>query len=244
MIDIHCHILPGVDDGAKDLQEARAMLAAELTSGVDKLFMTPHFYPDEVSVDDFLLTRENAWAQMKTDLIGKEQQQIRLGAEVHYCRQLLDLDLRKVTLGDSDYLLLELPSWNYPAFAVQIVEELQGDGIIPILAHVERCSYFREDSQLLKRLVDMGALAQVSAAALNDRKDKNFARACLEHHLAQIVASDAHNMTGRKPCMDLMNRLPEALRQQYAMCSEAVWNNELTPYIRATAVKKAFFGYR
>lgn len=244
MIDIHCHILPGVDDGAKDLQEARAMLVAELTSSVDKLFMTPHFYPDEVSVDDFLLTRENAWARMKTDLIGKEQQQIRLGAEVRYCRQLLDLDLRKVTLGGSDYLLLELPGRHYPSFAVQIVEELQGAGIIPILAHVERCAYFREDPRLLKRLVDLGALAQVSAAALSDRKDRNFARACLEHNLAQIIASDAHNMGGRKPCMDVLEHLPEELRQLHESCCNAVWNNELTPYLRATAVKKTFFGYR
>lgn len=241
MIDIHCHILPGVDDGAKDLSESKAMLAAQRAVGVDRLFLTPHFYPEEMSMDDFLTARERAWAQLGT---LEKLPQLRLGAEVRYCRQLLELDLRKVTLGDSDYLLLELSGRHYPSFAVQILEELLGDGYLPILAHVERCSYFREDPQLLKRLVDLGALAQVSASALFDRKDKNFARSCLEHGLAHIVASDAHNMSGRKPCMELVNRLPRELVQLHGDCCEAVWNNELPLYMRATALKKTFFGYR
>ena len=241
MIDIHCHILPGVDDGAKDLSESKAMLAAQRAAGVDRLFLTPHFYPEKMSMDDFLTARQNAWAQLGA---LEDLPQLRLGAEVRYCPQLLDLDLRKVTLGDSDYMLLELPGRRYPSFAVQIVEELQGKGIIPILAHVERCAYFREDPQLLQRLVDLGALAQVSAEALFDRADKKFAQTCLMHNLAQIIASDAHNMTGRKPCMDQLERLPEELRQLHAVASEAVWNNEMIPYMRATAVKKTFFGYR
>lgn len=241
MIDIHCHILPGVDDGAKDLSVAQEMLAAQQAIGVDRLFATPHFYPEEMSLEEFLTARQNAWVQM--DPLN-ELPQIRLGAEVRYCRELLELDLRTLTLGDSDYLLLELPGRHYPSFTVQIVEELLGDGIIPVFAHVERCAYFREDPQLLKRLVELGAMAQVSAAALIDRKDKNFARACLEHHLAQIVASDAHNMTGRKPCMDILDDIPEELRQIHEICTEAIWNHELPPYLRATAVKKTFLGYR
>lgn len=244
MIDIHCHILPGIDDGAKDLSEALAMLAVQGASGVDRLYLTPHFYPEEVSLDEFLTARASALARLESERSGEELPQIRPGAEVRYCRQLLDLDLRKVTLGDSDYLLLELPGRHYPSFAVQILEELQSQGIIPILAHVERCAYFREDPQLLKRLVDLGALAQVSASALFDRKDRNFARSCLEHGLAHMAASDAHNLTGRRPCMDVLNRLPDALRQLHDVCCEAVWNNELPPYMRTTASKKTFFGYR
>ena len=241
MIDIHCHILPGVDDGARNVLESRAMLAAERASGVDSVFLTPHFYPEKVSMEDFLGARAEAWERLQSQ---QTTLQLRLGAEVRYCRQLLELDLRKVMMGDTDYLLLELPGGRYPSFAVQILEELMERGIIPILAHVERCSYFREDSRLLKRLVDMGALAQVSAAALFDRTDHKFARACLEHGLAHIIASDAHNLNQRKPCMELLNRLPTELLQVHEVCSEAVWNNDLIPYIRATTVKKTFLGYR
>lgn len=244
MIDLHCHILPGMDDGARELREAVGMLQMERASGVDRLFLTPHFYPEEESPDDFLSRRESAWEALCTVLTPQERKGIRLGAEVRYCEKLLALDLRKLTLGDSDYLLLELPGLRYPTYVVQIMEELLGRGLIPVLAHVERCAYFREEPELLKRLVDLGVLAQVSALALFDRRDKHFSIACLRHGLAQLVSSDAHSTTDRKPCMELVQRLPVELQQRYEVFAEAVWDNELPDYFRAGNVKKTFFGYR
>ena len=92
--------------------------------------------------------------------------------------------------------------------------------------------------------MDLGALAQVSVAALFDRSDRNFALACLEHHLAHIIATDAHHMVEREPCMELLNRLPAEILELQEACSEAVWNNEMVPYMRAATIKKTFFGYR
>lgn len=244
MIDLHCHILPEMDDGAKDVSEAKAMLAMQYASGVESLCLTPHFYPEKESIETFLAEREKTWETLCAVLAPQEKTQIRLGAEVRYCEQLLTLDLRDLTLGKSDYLLLELPGRRYPAYAVQIMEELLGKGITPVLAHVERYAYFREEPQLLKRLIDLGALAQVSAQALFDKRDRNFSMACLQHGLAQIVASDAHNETTRKPCMELLRKLPMELQQLHDAFTVAVWENELPPYIRATTVKKTFFGYR
>lgn len=244
MIDLHCHILPGIDDGAKDLSEAGKMISMQHTSGVDDLFLTPHFYPDGKSIEAFLVDRKRAWEELSSSLSPRETMQIRLGAEVRYCEQLLSLDLRKLTLGESDYLLLELPGRRYPAYLYQFVEELLGRGLVPILAHVERCAYFREDPQLLKQIVDRGSFAQVSALALFDKRDRNFSIACLQHGLAQIVASDAHDTTGRKPCMEQIRKLPDELQQLHDTITSAVWDNELPPYIRATTVKKTFFGYR
>ena len=244
MIDLHCHILPGVDDGAKDISEAKSMLAMQQASGVESLCLTPHFYPEDKSIETFLMERESAWADLCAVLAPEEKAHIRLGAEVRYCEQLLSLDLRSLTLGQSDYLLLELPGRRYPAYAVQIMEELLGMGITPVLAHVERYAYFREEPELLKRLIDLGALAQVSVQALFDKRDKNFSVACLQHGLAQIVASDAHNDTTRKPCMALLRKLPQELQQLHDAFTIAVWENELPPYIRTTTVKKTVFGYR
>ena len=244
MIDLHCHILPGIDDGAEDISEAKAMLAMQQTSGVERLCLTPHFYPEDKSIETFLTERNRALEALCATLAPEEKAHIRLGAEVRYCEQLLSLDLRKLTLGDSVYLLLELPGLRYPTYAVQIMEELLDRGLIPILAHVERYTYFREEPELLKRLIDLGALALVSVQALFDKKDKNFSVACLQHGLAQIVASDAHNITTRKPCMELLRKLPQELLQLHEAFTVAVWENELPPYIRATTVKKTFFGYR
>ena len=240
MIDLHCHILPGIDDGARDVAEAAGMLTMERNSGVDALILTPHFDSEKVTMEDFLAQREAAWNSMAA--IAEEK--IRLGAEVRYREDLLSLDLRKLTMGQTDYLLLELPSLRYPAYAVRLVEELLGQGLLPIIAHVERCAYFREEPRLLKRLVDLGAVAQVSAAALFDKRDRVFSQACLRHHLAQIVVSDAHGTTERKPNMELLRKLPPELQQLHDAFTEAVWDNELPPYIRASFPKKTLFGYR
>lgn len=240
MIDFHCHILPGIDDGAKDLKEASKMLEIQRIAGVNAMILTPHFYSEEMTIEEFLARREAAWGLLDLPV----EHHIRLGAEVRYCEKLLSLDLRKLTMGGTDYLLLELPELRYPAYAVHMVEELLGQRLIPILAHVERCNYFRKEPKLLKQLVDLGALAQVSAAALFDKRDHGFSVACLRHYLAQIVASDAHNTTDRKPNMDLIGKLPQELRQLHDAFTEAVWDNEFPPYIRASVPKKTLFGYR
>jgi protein-tyrosine phosphatase len=244
MIDLHCHILPGIDDGARDISEAKSMLAMQQASGVNAMYLTPHFYPEEKPLEVFLSEREQAWEKLAAELSTEACSAIRLGAEVRYCEQLLSLDLKALTLGGGDYLLLELPGSRYPAYGVQIMEELMGKGIVPILAHVERYAYFREEPALLKRLTDLGVLAQVSARALFDRRDRNFSLACLQQGLAQIVASDAHNETTRKPNMEILRKLPQELQQLHSAFTSAVWENEMPPYLRANNVKKTFFGYR
>ena len=244
MIDIHCHILPQMDDGARDVAQAGAMMAAQRACGVDAMYLTPHFYPDETPLEDFLSARSSAWDALCDAMNPRDLSSVRLGAEVRYCQSLLSLDVEKVTLGGGSYLLLELPGQRYPAYIKRITEALLEKGLTPILAHVERYAYFREDPDLLKGLIDLGALAQVSAQALLDKRDKHFSLACLQHGLAQIVATDAHDLTNRKPCMDQIHKLPKELQQLHNEFSEAVWANELPPYLRATHVKKTFFGYR
>lgn len=244
MIDIHCHILPYIDDGAEDVKESKAMLAMTRASGVDAAYLTPHFYPDKSNIDSFLEKRQKAWEELDAAVDSQMNCRIRLGAEVRYGEQLLSVDLSKLTLGDSDYLLLELPGRRYPAYVTQLVENVLGKGLIPILSHVERCVYFREEPELLKRLIEKGALAQVTMQALVDKRDKHFSVACLRHGLAQMVASDAHNTTDRKPSMELMNKLPTELRQLHDTFSNAIWNNDLPAYFRPTAVQRTCFGYR
>lgn len=244
MIDLHCHILPGIDDGAKDLKEAVAMLHMQRSSGVEAMIMTPHFHPKMKNVDAFLTERNNAWEKLEAVLFPENNYRICLGAEVRYCEQLLTVDLRKLTLGERNYLLLELPATGYPAFLARTMEYLLSEGIIPILAHVERYAYFRNDPNLLKRLSDIGSLSQVSAQALFSKQDRHFAYTCLKHGLAQIIASDAHNLTSRKPNMDLLQKLPKELQQIHEAFSVSVWENESPPYLRATSIKKSLFGYR
>ena len=242
MIDLHCHILPGIDDGAGDPDTARRMLEREMLCGADRVILTPHFNPERQSLTDFLLERERSWERLQG--VAGPGIELRLGAEVACSFELLSMDLGSLTLGGSCYLLLELPAGRYPAFMERFAQELLGRGVIPILAHVERCAYFRREPGLLKRLVEMGLLAQVTAAALKDRRDRNFARACLEHGLAQIVASDAHDLHSRPPRMDVLKGLPERVQWMHRACTEAVWGNELPPYIIVSDIRRGCFQYR
>ena len=242
MIDIHTHILPGMDDGARTVEESMAMLRLELEHGVSGICLTPHFYPRTDTLEQFLARRAEAWELLSGSLDDDLRCRIRLGAEVHYDPQILNMDIRKLTLGDSDYLLLEMPYQYYPAYAEQVVIRLLDMGLTPVLAHVERFDYFRKEPALLKRLIDLGALAQVGADALFDRTDRGFARACLAGDMAQFVASDAHNMTTRKPDLDTTRRLPEDVQESLGFFARTLWENEVPPMIRSSIPKKKLFG--
>lgn len=244
MIDIHTHILPELDDGANSVEEAKSMLMLQRQQGVDRIFLTPHFYPEEMDLETFLHQREISWNRLAEALEPEVLAGLRLGAEVHYSPNILQLDVRQLTLGKSDYLLLEFSHHRYPVYMEEVISELQERGIIPILAHVERFPYFRREPQLLAKLVDLGCLCQVSAGALFLRRDNGFARACLEHDLAQIVASDAHNLTTRTPCMDEVFRLPDHLRDKIDVFSQVVWEDAVPPPVSPSPVRKGIWGYR
>lgn len=242
IIDIHTHILPGVDDGAANAEESLAMLRLQKKAGVERMYLTPHFYPRRQEFEEFLENRAAGWEQLRAVTAGADVPEMRLGAEVHYSPDILELDLHRLTLGDSDFLLLEMPHQLYPAIGEQVVSRLLEQGITPILAHVERFPYFRKDPGLLKRLIDLGALGQVSADVLNLKMDKGFARACLSCGLAQLVGSDAHNTDSRRPCMEEVSKLPEGMLREIELFCECLWENEVPPMVRTTLPKKNFFG--
>ena len=242
IIDIHTHILPGVDDGSEKEKMSLEMLRLEKQADVEKLYLTPHFYPQHQEFDEFLEKREEAWNRLRALTTEGDFPEMRLGAEVHYSPDILEMDLRRLTLGDSDYLLLEMPHLRYPAYGELVVMKLLEKEITPILAHVERFPYFRKDPGLLKRLIDLGALGQVSADALNLKMDKGFARACLSCGLAQLVGSDAHNTDSRRPCMEEVSKLPEQMLREIELFCECLWENEVPPMVRTTLPKKNFFG--
>ena len=121
---------------------------------------------------------------------------------------------------------------------------LRSEGLMhPVLAHVERCIYFRKEPERLMDLVQMGTLAQVSARAIASRKDQRFAKACLLNGLAHIIASDAHDMDSRNPCLATATEDLECLAHAENF-AQAVWKNEMAPVFSMTTIKKTIFGYK
>ena len=236
--DIHCHLLPGVDDGAQDLDTSLQMLREAKAGGVERLALTPHFYPLREDLASFVQRRQNAFDVLLPHWNADTMPQLKLGAEVHYTAELTRMDLRRLTYADSDYMLLELPADFQPPHIRQVLQTIVDRGVTPILAHVERYSYFRKTPDLLLQLIHLGALAQVTLQSLDSREDKGFSVACLKKGLAHVVASDAH---------DLREREAADLWGETVVCTEefarAIWNNECPPAFSIAPVKKGIFVY-
>lgn len=198
-VDTHCHILPGIDDGASGIEESRQLLEASVAQGVRRFCFTPHFYPDKMDFHTFYRNRREAAA--KIDPITKELGvEYILGAEVAYTPAIMKLPVERLTYGKTNYMLLELSFRFEPLDVEGGIRRLRAAGIIPVLAHVERYPYVTEDPELLKRWVAAGALAQVNApGVLGDGRTKKQIQKYIHGGLAHVMGSDTHSIRRRPP---------------------------------------------
>lgn len=202
MIDMHCHILPGIDDGAQTLEESIGLLRAEKEQGIDKIVFTPHFHPERVSLEKFLSRRADSYERLKqSDAFSELKIKTKVGAEVYYSMRILEMDLSGLCFEGTNYILIEFPTDSRPYGITHTMQSLLERGLTPILAHVERYGYFTDDPTKLYDLVTLGCVAQVNAAAVvNGMKAKGVnALQYIKWELAQIISSDAHSLETRPP---------------------------------------------
>ena len=245
LTDLHTHILPSVDDGARNVKMSLDMLRLEKKMGVDRVMLTPHFYPLHQKLNSFLKGRERAYNKLMAFWDEKTMPQLRLGAEVRYTPDLVQMDLHQLTLGESNYLLLELPDYGHTPFLEKVIEHMLSQGITPILAHVEHCTLFHDMPSQLFELIKMGALAQVDAMTLARKYRSKFAKISLKYGLAQIVASDIHNMTNRAVTIgDILDKDYVDILAQTEKVARAVWDQTPIPSFTVQPIKRTLFGYR
>lgn len=201
MIDIHCHILPGIDDGAKDIDTTEKMLRLAADDGVKQIIVTPHY--EETRYQPSLVEIEQ-----KLELIRPIAAP--LGIEVYpgmevYLTPDTPNDLKEgrlLTLAGSRYLLVEFPSQQIPPYAERVLFEIMLQGIIPVIAHPERNYEIINHPNRLIKLLDKGALTQVnswSVLGYFGKEAAQCARVLLHHGLAHFLASDAHSDKSRTP---------------------------------------------
>ncbi|HEY7195561.1 MAG TPA: CpsB/CapC family capsule biosynthesis tyrosine phosphatase [Gaiellaceae bacterium] len=196
MIDLHTHVLPGLDDGARTLEDSRGLAEVELAEGVRTLAATPHVRADYPTTVEQM---EAGVSRLREDFrIAGIDLEVVAGAEVALER-LEDLtreELGRFTLGATGrYLLVEFPYHGWPLALEHQVFELVASGLIPVLAHPERNGDVQDDPKRLSRAVAGGALVQLTAASLDGRLGRAAERTAgrlLELELAHLVASDAH----------------------------------------------------
>ncbi len=199
---MHCHILPGIDDGAKTEEDSMDLLRAEKEQGIDKIVFTPHFNPERISLDKFLTRRENSYERLKnTKGFSELDIETKLGAEVFFSMKILEMDISKLCFENTNYILIELPTTHRPYGVTHTVKALIERGYTPILAHVERYGYFTQDPTQLYDIVMLGCVAQINAAAVTNGQSIKGVSALkyISWELAHIICSDAHSMDTRRP---------------------------------------------
>ena len=234
MIDIHCHILPGIDDGARDVATGLQLLRMEKETGVDRLFFTPHFSSDKISVDEFVKRRADALDRLCSaagyDTIGVEH---KLGAEIYYTVALSELDLDKLCFEGTDYVLVELPTQARPHGMKRTFGNIINNGYRPIIAHVERYSYMLKDPKMLYELIDMGCLAQINSEALLEKnKLTSMVLYFVRHGLVHFICSDCHSAHRRPPDLDkgfeaVEKQLGEKYAERFLENAEALFNGRV-----------------
>jgi protein-tyrosine phosphatase len=204
VIDLHCHLLPGIDDGAPDLDAAVAMGRAAVVGGVQEIVATPHVSP--TYRNDPLSFRERvARLQQALDAEGVALR-VHPGAEVAHSvfTELSKEAVRACALGGGNYLLLE-PPYNGPApFLARLVEDLQADGFQILLAHPERIGVFQRRTTLVEDLVERGCLCSVTAGSVSGQFGgavKRFTQELFARGLVHNLASDAHDARLRSPAL-------------------------------------------
>lgn len=204
MIDLHAHVLPGLDDGPADLGEAVAMCRVAAADGVTTVVATPHQIHEEWENTDAPLIRRLC---AEVEAAAGRVVRVLPGAEIRACAEIpngLD-DLGAsglLTLAGSRYVLIEPSPYPFAPSLDDLVHELRVAGWRPILAHPERYGYFAERPESLRALVRRGALLQVSSGSVaggNGRRALETARFLLDHRLAHVLASDGHDCSARPP---------------------------------------------
>ena len=206
MTDLHTHILPRMDDGAKDAEESLAMLRMERMQGVDCVVLSPHFYRNRETAVQFLSRREAAIfaLEKRVDELPEEERTALprriLGAEVAWHPALLECDeLPLLCIGQTKNFLLELPftPWSHQMFN-QIYDLIGQTGLTPVIAHLERYMKIQRREHI-REVFELDIPVQISAEILTHPLARGRVMKLLEKQRVHAVASDCHNCTDRPP---------------------------------------------
>lgn len=209
MVDIHSHVLPYIDDGARNEDEAIMMLQDAYNKGISVVYATPHLrvYSDE-ELKSALEKREEVFTALlnETEKRGALIPQVKKGFEVHLDNDVTEFsDFSKLCFEGTNKMLVEMPMHHWDGFTINRIEALKNEGIVPVLAHIERYIEFKKNIE--KALSLEGVIYQVSADAFFGFRRLRFIKKLFEMGKIVIVGSDMHNMDTRK------NKMAEAYKK-------------------------------
>ena len=200
MTDLHMHVLPGMDDGSKDVSTSIAMLERSAAYGVDTVAATSHFYAEDNDIVRFLARRQSSYDRL-LEAIGSRDDlpQLRLGAEVLYFNGMSAVDdLDALCLEGTDLLLLEMPFVPWTDRVLREVEAIQRSGLQVVAAHIERYMDI-QPRRTMEAFFDLNTFIQCNGEFFLSRWTARRALRMFKQGQIHFLGSDAHNMTTRLP---------------------------------------------
>lgn len=203
--DIHTHLLPGVDDGAKSMDEALDLVTMAWNNGTRTIFLTPHYRGKyKRNSPAFLKEKFEEFSQRVHQQLP--EMNLYLGSEIHYQADIPDklMGEEVLTMNESGFILLEFSQNSWKSQVLYAVSDVLGCGLTPIIAHAERYDIFRKDATLADEVLQMGAKIQLNADSVMGKHGflvKHYCRKLLKAGKVDFIASDAHDLTSRTPIL-------------------------------------------
>lgn len=210
VVDFHTHILPGIDDGSKTVEESIALLRMEAEQGITHVVATPHFYARYDDPGHFLEKRDRA-----EQLLRQEMEKypglpkLTVGAEVYFFRGMSECEyLPRLTIGTESCILIEMPQshWTEEMYR-ELVEIWEKQRLLPIVAHIDRYLEDFRSRKILRQLAELPVFVQANGDFFLERSTAALAMRMLKADQIQLLGSDCHNTNDRKP------NLGEAVRR-------------------------------
>lgn len=217
-MDIHSHILPDVDDGAKDLKESLELLKLMKCDGISHVIATSHFYPELMNYEQYIEVTSEAFETLKTKFNNKKLPRIYLGCEMLYYKGIGNCEiLDKLCLNKSKYLLLELTDHNINEDLFEDLNLLLNEQkIIPIIAHIERYYRAKNFKKLLKFVLSNNIPVQINASSLLVFGMRRTVKKILTSNAFCVLATDAHSIDERPPMLkEAFNIIEKKMGAEY-----------------------------
>lgn len=205
IIDLHCHILPAVDDGSASLEESIALLQHEARQGIEHVIATPHFYAQLEQPETFLARRSEAENRLREAMAAHNGlPRLEVGAEIYYYPGISGSEvLSELTMGAGKCVLIEMPQ---PPWSDRMYRELEEiavwRGLTPIIAHIDRYIAPLRTYGIPKKLEKLPVLVQANASFFLRRQTQSMALHMLRSERIHLLGSDCHSITRRPPNLE------------------------------------------
>ncbi|MGF2114816.1 tyrosine-protein phosphatase [Enterococcus casseliflavus] len=252
MIDLHCHILPGVDDGAENIEASIAMAEQAVSQGITHILCTPHhnngkYTNPKSEVISLVSSLQAELDKRNLPLTVFEGQEVRITGDL-----IEDIRNDKILFTDIEdtYIMIEFPTMEVPSYTHKLFLQLFQMEKIPVIVHPERNAYFRKDPNNLIQFLEMGCLAQLTAPSyvgVFGKSVQRTAKQMVKNNLVQMIASDAHGVNKRSFYMkeaykQIAKDFGEDKVIRMKRVTKDLLNGDPTEYPRYMKIKKNFLG--